>query len=204
MTAESRDAIYELGIADSLTLKLGAAKNLIVRPLSATRQYADITQDALAAGREMQVDYVVASNYQITNGKIRVTAQLFNVSTGQAEEIYKSEKETGNIFATQDAIASEVGNKLLARFSATENSLSAKRGTTNEEAYRLYLQGRILTKQVNAPDNIKAIEYFEQAIRLDPNYALAFARMAIAYHRVDMLNNDLPRAEKIGEISTWH
>ena len=175
LTAENRDVIYEFGIADSLTLKLGAAKNLIVRPLSATRQYADITQDALAAGRELQVDYVLASNYQIADGKIRVTSQLFNIATGQIEETYKSEKETGNIFATQDAIAGEVGNIILARFATTESSPKAMRGTTNEEAYRLYLQGMILGDQRNGK---KAIENFEQAVTLDPNYALAWAGIA--------------------------
>ncbi|HMS40437.1 MAG TPA: hypothetical protein PKE69_09440, partial [Pyrinomonadaceae bacterium] len=151
-------------------------------------------------GKEMQVDYVLASNYQIADGKIRVTAQLFNVVTGQAEETYKSEKETGNIFAMQDAIAGEVGNKLLARFLMPEYNIVAKRGTTNEEAYRLYLQGRNLTMQQNAPDNKKAIEYFEQAIKLDPNYALAYARMANAYLWLDLLKNDFPRTEKIKEI----
>lgn len=200
LTPENRDVIYEYGITDSLNLKLSAAKNLRVRPLSATRQYADITHDAITAGRELQVDYVLASNYQIADGKIRLTAQLFNVATGQTEETYKIEKEIGNIFATQDGIAGEVGNKLLARFLMTENNFAAKRGTTNEDAYRLFLQGRNLTNQVNARDQKKAIEYFEQAIKLDPNYALAFARMASAYLRLDILSNDFPRAEKVKEI----
>ena len=56
------------------------------------------------------------------------------------------------------------------------------RGTTNEEAYRYYLQGKNLTNQRNAQDDRKAIENFEQAIRLDPNYARAYAGMANAYH----------------------
>lgn len=200
LTEENRDVIYEFGIADSLNLKLSAAKNLIVRPLSATRQYGDITQDAIAAGRELKVDYVLASNYQIADGKIRFTAQLFNVANGQIEEPYKIEKELGYFGAVQDAIADEVGNKLLARFSATENNLVAKRGTTNEEAYRLYLQGRYLTKQGGAENQKKAIEYFEQAIKLDPNYALAYARMANAYLWSDLWDNVFPRAEKIREI----
>jgi len=177
LTTENRDVIYEFGIADALNLKLGAAKNLVVRPLSATRQYTDLSQDAIAAGKQLQVDYVLASNYQILGGKIRVTAQLFNVATGQVEETYKSEKETSNIFALQDAIAGEVGNIILARFATTEIGPLAKRGTTNEEAYRLYLQGMTLSDQRNGK---KAIENFEQAITIDPNYALAWAGKANA------------------------
>ncbi|MEJ7578461.1 MAG: serine/threonine-protein kinase, partial [Pyrinomonadaceae bacterium] len=61
----NRDEIYEIGIADSLIYKLSSMKGFVVRPLSATRKYADIGQDPIAAGREQQVDYVLASNYQL-------------------------------------------------------------------------------------------------------------------------------------------
>jgi len=178
-----RDEIYEIGIADSLIYHLSSMKGIIVRPLSATRKYADVEQDPIAAGREQKVDYILASNYQIADGKIRITAQLFNVATGQIEETYKSEKDARNIFALQDAIAGEVGNLLLNRFTLTSNSTTARRGTTNEEAYRLYLQGKNLTMKRNVADAKKAVEYLEQAIRLDPNFALAYAQMAHAYRK---------------------
>ena len=95
----NRDELYEVGIADSLIYKFSSMKGFIVRPLSATRKYADLAQDPLAAGREQQVDYVLASNYQLAGGKIRITAQLLNMASGQIEETYKSEKDAGNIFA---------------------------------------------------------------------------------------------------------
>lgn len=180
----NRDEIYEVGIADSLIIRLSSMKGFVVRPLSATRQYADINQDPIAAGREQQVDYVLASNYQIADGKIRVTAQLFNVANGQIEETYKSEKDAGDVFAMQDAIAGEVGNILLARFVTTSGSPAAKRGTTNEEAYRLSLQGRNLTYNRTPAAAKKAVEYFEQAIRLDPNFARAYSGMAHAFYYV--------------------
>ncbi|MBA3632945.1 MAG: hypothetical protein H0W58_09085, partial [Acidobacteria bacterium] len=177
----SRDEIYEIGIADSLILKLGSIKGFIVRPLSATRKYADINQDSLAAGQEQQVDYVLASNYQLAGGKIRVTSQLINVASGQIEETYTTEKDAANVFAMQDAIAGEVGNKLSARFGSTSSGATAKRGTTNEEAYRLYLQGIYLNDKRTTTDSRKAVEAFEQAIRLDPNYARAWAGKAHAH-----------------------
>jgi tetratricopeptide (TPR) repeat protein len=169
--------------------------------LSATRKYADIAQDPLAAGREQQVDYVLASNYQLAGGKIRITAQLFDVASGQIEETYKSEKEAGDVFAMQDAIAGEIGNDLLARFATTSNSLTTKRGTTSEEAYRLYLQGRNLTETRNLPLNHtapaarKAVEYFEQAIRLDPNFARAYSGMAHAFITSGNVGGGLSRVE---------
>ncbi len=191
----NRDELYEVGIADSLIYKLSSIKGFVVRPLSATRKYADITQDPLAAGNEQQVDYVLASNYQLAGGKIRITAQLFNVASGQVEETYKSEKDAANVFAMQDAIAGEVGNKLLALFATTSSSPSAKRGTTNEEAYRLYLQGRNLNYNRTAAAARKADEYFEQAVQLDPNFARAYSGMAHAYIMSGNLGGGLPREE---------
>ncbi len=191
----NRDEIYEMGIADSLIHRLGAMKGFFVRPLSATRKYSDLNQDPVVAGREQQTDYVLASNYQLANGKIRVTAQLFNVQSGQIEETKIIEKDAGDIFAAQDAIAGEVVNFLLARFATTSTSPAAKRGTTNEEAYRLYLQGKNLTAQRSAADAKKAIGHFEQAIKLDPNFARAFAGMANAYRASGTLGGGLPREE---------
>lgn len=177
INTENRDQLYEIGIADSLILKLGSM-GFRVRPLSATRQYANLEQDPLAAGKEQQVDFVLASNYQLAGGKIRITAQLFNVANGQIEETYKSdEKDAANVFAMQDAIASDVGNLLSAR-APTSSGRTAKRGTTNEEAYRLYLQGMYLMDKRNPKDAQKAIEVLEQAVRLDPNYAQAWAGKA--------------------------
>jgi DNA-binding winged helix-turn-helix (wHTH) protein/tetratricopeptide (TPR) repeat protein len=189
----ARDEIYEIGIADSLIYRLSAAKNFIVRPLSATRKYTDFAQDPVTVGREQKTDYVLDSNYQIADGKIRVTAQLINVATGQVEETYKSEKDASSVFAMQDEIANEVGNKLLALFATAPTSPTAKRGTTNEEAYRLYLQGTNLTNKRNQADAQKAIEYFERAIRLDPNYALAYAGMAYAHSASGTLDRARPR-----------
>jgi DNA-binding winged helix-turn-helix (wHTH) protein/TolB-like protein/tetratricopeptide (TPR) repeat protein len=181
LTADNREPIFELGIADSLILKLSSANNLIVRPLSATRQYADIEQDALAAGREQQVDYVLASNYQIADGKIRITSQLINVQSGLVEEVFKDERENSSGFAVQDAVAANIGQSVLKRLNREPNNFSPKRYTTNEEAYRLYLQGTALADKRNRTDVEKAIEYFEQAVRLDPNYALAYAGLANAH-----------------------
>jgi len=195
INAATQDELYEVGIADSLIHRLNSMKGFIVRPLNATRKYADIAQDPLVAGREQQVDYVLASNYQLANGKIRVTAQLFNVANGQSEETYKIEKEAGDVFAMQDAIAGEMGNKLLARFAITSSSPVARRGTTNEEAYRLYLHGRNLTAQHSPADLKKAVEYFEQAVNHDPNFARAYSGMAHAYILSSFRGGDLSRVE---------
>jgi eukaryotic-like serine/threonine-protein kinase len=181
INSANRDEIYEIGIVDSLILKLSSMKGFVVRPLSVMRKYADVGQDPLAAGREQKADYVLASNYQLEGGKIRITAQLFNVASGQIEETYKSEKDAADVFAMQDAIASEVGNVLSARFGITPSGRTAKRGTANEEAYRLYLQGMHILGKRTPADAKKAVEVLEQSLRLDPKYAQAWAGLAQAH-----------------------
>ncbi|HEX4901156.1 MAG TPA: serine/threonine-protein kinase, partial [Pyrinomonadaceae bacterium] len=170
----NRDDLYEIGITDSLIRQLGSMKGIFVRPLSATRQYRDIAQDPIAAGKEQQVDYVLATNYQLTGGRISITAQLLNVASGQIEESYKTEKDLANNFAMQDAVAVEIGNWLLVQFATTTNRLARKRGTSNEEAYRLFLQGMYLANNRNLEDARRAIEALEKAVQLDPNYARAW------------------------------
>ncbi len=191
----NRDEIYEIGIADALINRLGSTKELVVRPLSAMRRYADVGQDPLAAGREQQVDYVLASNYQLAAGKIRITAQLLDVTSGQIEETYKSEKDAGDVFAMEDAIAAEIGNLLQARFATTSSTQAAKRGTSNEEAYLHYLQGMYLLDKESTADAKRAIELFDKALSLDSNYAKAWAGKARAHCAFAHWGGSSPDAE---------
>jgi DNA-binding winged helix-turn-helix (wHTH) protein/tetratricopeptide (TPR) repeat protein len=211
----NRDELYEIGIADALIHRFGRTKSFIVRPLSATRKYMDIEQDPVAAGREQKVDVVLASNYQLVNGKIRVTSQLINVANGQIESTFQSsEIDTANIFTMQDAVANEVGGTLIDQQLVAANykwgwgnfSIEVKPADqprpeligyektyqplrkSNKEAYRLYWQGRTLTERRSPADAKKAVGYFEQSIRLDPNFAQAFSGLAYAYIMSGRLN----------------
>ena len=200
MRPETRDSIYEFGIADSLIHELNAAKGLIVRPLSATRRYADIEQDALAAGREQKVDYVLASNYQTVDGRIRITSQLINVSSGLVEEVFKDERSTSNSFVVEDGVAASIGSLLLKKLNRKTTPIARKRDTTNDEAYRLYLAGTFLADKRNRQDALKAIDYFEQAVKLDSQYARAYSGLANSYMAVAIagggdLHEQYPKAK---------
>jgi len=188
--AAARDVTYELGIAESLIFKLSSAKDLVVRPLSATQAYADANKDPVSIGNEQKVDYVLASNYQMADGKIRVTSQLINVSDGAVIKVFKNEQAISNVFAVQDAVSTNIGQMLLRKLNRQSNDIAAKHYTTNEEAYRLYLQGAALSNKHNRKDAEKAIDYLEQAVKLDPNYALAYAQLAGAYSTLSSFSSD--------------
>jgi serine/threonine protein kinase/Tfp pilus assembly protein PilF len=190
-----REEIYELGIADSVILKLSASRNLTVRQLQAVRKYIELDRDLIEIGKEQNVDFVLASNYQIANGKIKVTAQLLDVATGKVEETFTVEKDSTNLFSAQDAIAGAIGSKLIARFGGANNGYEQKRGTTSEEAYRLYLQGMYLVEKGDKAGTIRSIELFDQAINLDPNYAAAWAGKGHAHCAYSHMGDNPPAVE---------
>jgi len=193
--AANRDQTYEFAVAESLIYRIGLMNGFAVRPLSATGRYGEVARDPIEVGKEQQVDYVLTSTYQLAAGKIRITAQLLNVATGAIENTYQVEKDTADMFAMQDAIAEELGNKLLTQFATTSKRLAKDRGTTNEQAYRLYLQGMYLVNSRNLADAQKAIASLEQAVQLDPNYARAWAGLGYAHRTVSIYTDSVSTHE---------
>ncbi len=176
--SSNRSEMYEIGVAESLINRLNSIRGFVARPLSAVRSYDALDQDALVAGREQKVDHVIAANYQLADGRIRISAELINVETGEVDDTFRIDTAAGSIFAVHDVVADEVARKLILRFDRAGPASRPKRGTDNEEAYRAYMQGRGLS-MIRTPGAAKrSVEYFEEAIKLDPNYALAHARMA--------------------------
>jgi serine/threonine protein kinase/Tfp pilus assembly protein PilF len=195
INAASRDQIYELGIADSVILKISSSRNLIVRQLHAVRNYVELDRDLIDIGKEQNVDFVLASNYQLANGRIKVTSQLLDVATGKVEDTFTVEKDSTNLFSAQDAIAGAIGSKLIARFGGANNGYEPKRGTSSEEAYRLYLQGMYLVEKGDKAGTIRSIELFDQAINLDPNYAAAWAGKGHAHCAYSHMGDNPPAVE---------
>ena len=116
-----------------------------------------------------------------TWSKIRITAELFYVATGGIEDSFKCERDAEIVFEMQDLVAGEIGNAIFARFGVRQNNYISKRGTESEEAYRLYLQGKYLHEKRALPESARAVELIDEAIRLDPNYARAWAVKSFAH-----------------------
>jgi DNA-binding winged helix-turn-helix (wHTH) protein/tetratricopeptide (TPR) repeat protein len=181
VNTEARDPGLEMAITDSLILKLNETKVFQVSHLGAVRGFADVETDPIDAGRKLDVEYVLASNYQTADGRIRVTSQLINIGTGATEQTYKSESPTANFFAMQDSVANEIGNAVLARFGKPATSYAATRGTENDEAVNLFYEASYLVDKNTQEDSAKAADLLGQAVLMDPNYAQAWALRAQAY-----------------------
>ena len=192
LVVENRDEALELGMADALITKLSNTRGLIVRPLASARRYGGIEQDPLAAGRELQVDSVVDGTIQRWGDRIRVTARLVGVGGEQLWAGQFDEKFT-DIFAVQDAISGRVAGALALHLSGEEERRLTKRYTENAEAYELYLRGRYHLYKLTPPEVRKGGEFFQEAVRVDPSYALAYAGIADAYRTLPITSDVAPR-----------
>lgn len=183
INAVENEQLYEIGIAESLINNLSSAEGLVVKPLAAVRDY-DSPKDPIAVGREQKADYVLVSNYQVAGEKIKVTSLLYNVATGQVEKPFQSQQSNSDIFAAQDAIATEIGSRVMERLGTFARAPSKKRGTYNEQAYVAYNQGMYLLDRQNPGRDSKEsspLEFLDMAVSLDPNYARAWAGKALAH-----------------------
>jgi DNA-binding winged helix-turn-helix (wHTH) protein/tetratricopeptide (TPR) repeat protein len=177
----NRNVLYEMGIADSLIKRLNPAKGLIVLSLSAVRTYTDAELNPVAAGHELQVDYVVDSTYQISNGQIKVTSQIVDVSTGKVESTFTSAADAASLFSAQDAITNDIGNRLVTSFGSYSAASLISRGTNSEKAYGFYLTAMNLSEERGTQNLLKSLEYLDRAVALDPDYAAAWAAEALTH-----------------------
>jgi DNA-binding winged helix-turn-helix (wHTH) protein/Tfp pilus assembly protein PilF len=181
MMAASRDESLELGMADTVIMRLSNIRQLTVRPTSAVRKYTGLDQDPLAAGREQRVDAVLESSIQRSGQKVRVTARLLNVQDGLAFWTFSCDEMCTDIFELQDAISEKMAAALALKLNGEERKLLTKRYTENTDAYQAYLKGRYYWNKRTEEGFKRAIQYFQQAIDIDPNYALAYSGLADSY-----------------------
>jgi DNA-binding winged helix-turn-helix (wHTH) protein/TolB-like protein/Flp pilus assembly protein TadD len=177
LVADSRDEALELGMADTLINKLSGIRQLIVRPISDVLKYKALDQNPVAAGGELGVDYVLEGHIQMAGEKTKVTWQVLNVKDGSAVWADKCYEQCSSVFELQDAIAEQIAGALALKLNDEEKRQVAKHYTNNPEAYQLYSLG------VSERDSKKKAEYFERAIEIDPNYALAYRELCNVYYR---------------------
>ncbi len=198
LVAGSRDESFEMGMADSLITRLASIKEIVVRPISSVRKYADLEQDPVAAGRELSVESVLEGSIQKSDDRIRVTVRLLSVRDGKLLWAEKFDDQFTDIFTIQDRVAEQVARSLKPTLTGEEKKLLTKHDTEHTDAYHLYLKGRFSNVH-NEERARKALEYFNQAIEKDPNYAQAYAGLADAYYGLSELY--LPPKEAMREAN---
>ena len=170
-----------LGVANAIITKLSRLQEISVRPTSAILKYVDRELDLAAIGRELGVDALLDGAFEWADDQLRVTVQIVRSNGGTPLLAEQFDEQFTNIFALEDSISERVTCALRLRLSSEEKKQITKRYTENVEAYQAYLRGRYFWDKRTEDGMKKAISYFEQAIALDPDYALALSGLADAY-----------------------
>jgi eukaryotic-like serine/threonine-protein kinase len=168
------------GLAESLIYRLSQLPNLKVSPTSSVFRYKGKEIDPIKVGQELGVNAVLSGRIVQRGDQLTISAELVDVRNNRLLWGEQYDRKMSDLLATQREIAREIVEKLKLKVSGEEKGL-AKHYTESNEAYQLYLKGRFYWNKRNADALKKSVEYFNQAIEKDPNFALAYAGLADAY-----------------------
>jgi TolB-like protein len=173
------------GMAEELTNALVKVEGLRVAALTSAFQFRDRGTDIRDIGNRLNVNTVLEGSVRKAGNRLRVTAQLVSVADGYHLWSERYDRDMDDIFAIQDEISEAIVSALRLRLVNSKGERIECCGTRNAEAYNLYLQGRYHWNR-RTPDALrKSIEYYKQAIELDPTYALAYSGLADTYIMLD-------------------
>ena len=169
------------GISDSIINSLSRLPNLKVNSLSSVLRYKGQQVDAQKVGREQNVRAVLIGRMTQRGDEVSISAELVDVRDNRRLWGGQYNRKQSNILAVQDEIAREIIDGLRLRLTGEEKKQLAKQYTQNNEAYLLYNLGKYSSRKMTEEGFEKCIESLEQAIKIDPNYALAYAELAHTY-----------------------
>lgn len=188
------------GVTETLINTLAQVPGLRVMSRTSVFHYKDKTLNPSSVGRDLRVSGVVVGRIEAAGNRLVVSAEL--IDAGDNAVLWGNRYETAraDLFAVQQSIASEIAHMLRIQLGGREQQLLTKRHTTDARAYELYLKGRFQWNKRNADGLYKAIEFFNQAIEIDPQYAPAYAGLADCYNLLDIwaglpTNETFPRAK---------
>jgi TolB-like protein/Tfp pilus assembly protein PilF len=177
----AEDSYLGLGLADALITRLSTLGRINVRSVGEIAKYNGLTEDSLAAGRELKVDSVLDGNIQRVGDRIRVTVRLLSVENSSVLWAGQFDANFTDIFSLEDSVAQQGAAALLQELTGQEKQRLTKHDTASIEAYDDYLKARFFSADRHAEGLGKAIDYLQQAIVKDPGYAQAYAGLADCY-----------------------
>jgi TolB-like protein/Tfp pilus assembly protein PilF len=172
------------GLADSLIYRLSQLPNLKVSPTSSVMRYKGKETDVAQIAKEIKVDAVMSGRLVQRGDDLSISVQLIDSRTEKLIWAEQYDRKMADLLATQREIATVITQKLQLKLAGNDTKGITKRYTDSNEAYQLYLKGRYYFGKRTRDGIERSIECYQQAIALDPKFALAYARIAEAYNQV--------------------
>jgi serine/threonine protein kinase/tetratricopeptide (TPR) repeat protein len=172
------------GLAESLIFRLSQLPGLKVSPTSSVMRYKGKDTDVAKIAVELGVDAVMTGRLVKRGDNLNITVELVDTKNNKSLWGEQYERKMSDLLATQREIATTITQKLQLKLAGNDNRGITKRYTDSNEAYQLYLKGRYYFAKRTRDGIVRSIESYQQAIALDPKFALAYARIAEAYNQV--------------------
>ena len=189
------------GLAESLIFRLSQLPDLKVSPTSSVVPYKGKEKDIAKIAGELGVDSVMTGRLLKRGDNLTITVELVDVKNNKSLWGEQYERKMSDLLTTQREIAMAITEKLKLKLVGNDARMMTKQYTTSNDAYQLYMKGRFHFAKRTKQDLLRSIEFYEQAITLDPKYALAYVGVAeswqvmpsFAYLSPDMA---IPQAKK--------
>ena len=181
LSRDPDNAYFTEGIQDEILARLAKIADLKVISRTSTQRYKSSPDDLPQIAKRLGVSNILEGSVQKTADRVRVTVQLIHAATDAHLWGETYDRTLTDVFAAESDIAKAIAATLQAKLSGSEQHALTARPTENTAAHQLYLRGRYFWNKRTGADLKKSIDYFNQAIGKDPNYALAYAGLADAF-----------------------
>jgi serine/threonine-protein kinase len=193
-SGDPKDEYFSDGLSEELIAALAQISGLRVIGRSSSFRFKDRTEEPRTIGEKLGVSTLLEGTVRKQGDKVRIVAELINAPDGIELWTRTFDRELKDIFAVQEEIARAVAESLKVTLLGAEARSAQQSAPINVEAHNAYLQGHFYLLRRNVEDFRKAITYYDQAIELDPNYALAYAERAEAGAFMGDLTGQRPTA----------
>ncbi len=180
-SGDSKDEYFSDGLSEELIAALAQIRELKVIGRSSSFRFKDRKEETKTIGEKLGVATLLEGTVRKQGERVRIVAELINAADGIELWTQTFDRELKDIFAVQEEIAAAVASSLKVTLLGLDERSSAKPATKNTEAHNAYLLGHYHFQRRNLEDHRKAVAHFDEAIRLDPDYALAYAERSEAW-----------------------
>jgi serine/threonine protein kinase len=174
-SGSKEDEYFRDGITEDIVTEISKIAQLQIFPRSEMLAFRDKPVTAQQVGQQLGAAYVLEGSIRRAGNRVRITAQLVEASTRHSVWAERYDRQLEDVFAIQEEIARSIAQALRITLTPQEEKIIARKPTENPQAYDFFLRGRSYTRRENME---YALQMFEQAIQLDPNFALAHAGIA--------------------------
>jgi serine/threonine-protein kinase len=193
MSSDPENEFFADGITEEIINALAQIPELRVVARTSAFSFKGKQIDLRTVGESLNVTTILEGSVRKSGNRLRITAQLINVADGYHLWSERYDRELQDIFEVQDEISKTIASRLKVTLRGERQEPLVKAGTTNLEAYQLYLKGRFHANKRTPEGFSEGVGYFHQAIEKDPAYAMAYTGLAEAYTQMAFLNVLPPR-----------